>query len=481
MLSRIASAQVTTPGATDINIMTFNIWRGGELVNFGQVAAAIEAADADIVGLQEAEGNIRQLADALDWPYANERTQIISRFPLIDPPGADGRYLFAQTAPGEIVAVANVHLPSDPYGPYEVRDGAALEDVLELETSTRLAALQPYLDVLPGLADSGIPVLLVGDFNTPSHLDWTQAAIQNRPEARYPVEWPVTLAAEAIGFVDTFRAVHPDPIEYPGITWTYGYPFPRLNADEVIDRIDLIFAANIIEVLDSRVVGDPDMPNTDIGISPYPSDHRAVVSTVRVIPAAPPLFVAVDDRTVERGDSIVVRYQTLNGESADRIAIAPVSGSVEDILMWLPPYEASFSGSVTFGSTLLEPGQYDVFLIDAEDTELSRNSFWVIDPDALPAIRTEQGTYAVGEPITVSWSSAPAYRWDWVAIYSVDDPDLYNNYWAYLYTGATVEGWAVFDASALGDEMLPAGDYVARLLLDDGFEVLAEAEFAVSE
>jgi endonuclease/exonuclease/phosphatase family metal-dependent hydrolase len=65
--------------------MTFNIWLGGELVDFGKVVEAIRAADADIVGLQEATGNTRRLADALGW-YANERLQIISHFPLIDPP-----------------------------------------------------------------------------------------------------------------------------------------------------------------------------------------------------------------------------------------------------------------------------------------------------------------------------------------------------------------------------------------------------------
>jgi hypothetical protein len=127
---------------TELRIMTFNIWLGGELVNVGKVVESIQSADADIVGLQEATGNTRSLAEALGW-YANERMQIISRFLLIDPPGGGGNYLFAQIAPGDVVAVANVHLPSDPYGPYLVRDGSTLGEVLENEQATRMPMLEP--------------------------------------------------------------------------------------------------------------------------------------------------------------------------------------------------------------------------------------------------------------------------------------------------------------------------------------------------
>src|SRR5262245_29511704 len=104
----------------EIRMMTFNIWRSGTVDDFGKVIEAIQAAKADIVGLQEVEGNARRIADALGWQYANERTQIISHFPLIDPPDSDGMYVFAQIAPGQVIAVVNVHLPSDPYGPYSV-------------------------------------------------------------------------------------------------------------------------------------------------------------------------------------------------------------------------------------------------------------------------------------------------------------------------------------------------------------------------
>src|SRR6188474_2792093 len=104
---------------------------------FAAVVDAIKQSKADVVGLQEATGNTRKVAEGLGWNY-NERTQVISRFPIVDPGGADGLYVFVQPTPSSVVAVANVHLPSTPYGPYRARDGYTEEQVLGLERRIRL-------------------------------------------------------------------------------------------------------------------------------------------------------------------------------------------------------------------------------------------------------------------------------------------------------------------------------------------------------
>ena len=67
--------------------------------------------------------------------------------------------------------MANVHLPSDPYGPDAVLAGSTPDEVLALETETRLPKLEDALDRLPALVADGIPVLLTGDFNSPSFHD----------------------------------------------------------------------------------------------------------------------------------------------------------------------------------------------------------------------------------------------------------------------------------------------------------------------
>src|SRR4051794_6264352 len=182
-----AVAASPAPTAT-IRVMALNIFYGGDELdlhtgNFchrpagcpetlAQVERVIAGSGADIVGIEEGEHNVGVIARALGW-HVSERTQVLSRFPIVDPPGANGLYVWVEVLPGRFVAIGNVHLPSDPYGPYAIRDGATLSDVLDLETSVRLPAIQGELGVLPGLAASGMPTFLTGDFNSPSHLDWT--------------------------------------------------------------------------------------------------------------------------------------------------------------------------------------------------------------------------------------------------------------------------------------------------------------------
>ncbi len=316
-------------GALQLKVMSFNIWLGGAVVDSNQVLAVIRQSGADIVGLQEAEGNTGQIAAALGW-HASERAMIISRFPIIEPPEAQSPlgmdYVYVQLAPGQIVAMANIHLTSDPYGPYAVRDGEELDDVLEQEREVRLPEIAERLEAWQEVTAAGIPLFITGDFNTPSHRDWTAATVDALPHMRYAVEWPVTMAVEAAGFVDTFRAANPDPAAVPGRTWTYGYPYPRLDADEAIDRIDFVFASREVQTLASTVAGEPGTPDVGVEVSPYPSDHRAVVTTVQVDPVEPPVFVAVEQVRVRAGERLVVRYHAPGGDATDRLAIVPIEG-----------------------------------------------------------------------------------------------------------------------------------------------------------
>ena len=236
---------VPTPAPTpvEVRVMTFNIWLGGDVVDFAKVVDAITAARADIVGLQEAEGNTQRLASALHWPYWSDRLHVVSRFPLIDPPEAHGEYVLAQVRPGQVFALANEHLTSDPYGPYLVRSGQSLAQVLANERATRVPEINAAIAAIQPALRRGVPTFMTGDFNTPSALDWTPAVDAVRADVHYPVPWPVTRAVARAGFTDTYRAVHPDPVATPGITWTFGYPFPRRAANEVIDRIDFVQAS----------------------------------------------------------------------------------------------------------------------------------------------------------------------------------------------------------------------------------------------
>ena len=297
--------------------MSFNIEWGGTNVSFDNVVTAIRRSGASIVGIQEAEGNLERLASELGWNY-DQRNYVISGFPLIDPPGANGKYVLAEVTPGQVVAIANVHLPSDPYGPDAIRDGAKPEEVLELERTARLPEIQPYLKALVPLIERDIPVFLTGDFNAPSHTDWTDATVGERAFLRYALAWPVSLAVTAAGFRDSWRVVHPDPVTDPGLTWWAGRP--PLEAytpgeNDAQDRIDFVWYAGPAKALSAKVVGEAGGPGVSVSVMPWPSDHRAVVSEFKVMPAAMPEVVSTSHRVYTHGDDIDISYNIPPGES----------------------------------------------------------------------------------------------------------------------------------------------------------------------
>ena len=191
--------------AEPLTVMTFNVWYGGVQVDFHQIGAAIRRADADIVGLQEPEGNTRAIARSAGMPYVDESLHLISRYPLYAAQRGGVRFAYAAIHPRKVVAITNVHLPSSPYGPELQRDGKSRRAILKNERVTRLSGLKPYLRPLAGLSDAGVPTFLVGDFNTPSHLD-------------EPFPWPVSRALTGAGFRDSYRGAHPDPVARPGFT-----------------------------------------------------------------------------------------------------------------------------------------------------------------------------------------------------------------------------------------------------------------------
>ena len=181
--------------------------------------------------------------------------------------------------------------------------------MLRTERRTRLRDIRPFVRSLVPLAAGGIPSIVLGDMNAPSHEDWTAATVGQRPQIRFPVRWPVSRFLAKEGFVDSYRAAFPDPVADEGLTWPAARPRsddswnPRRDAPE--DRIDQIWSAGPASVVDSEVVGERGGPGSDISVHPWGSDHRAVVSTFDVTPGAPPLMVAPSPMLAEVGDALI--------------------------------------------------------------------------------------------------------------------------------------------------------------------------------
>ena len=69
--------------------MTFNIEYGGQVIDFDKVVEAVVKADADVVGLNEAYSRAKLVAAQAGYPYVSTRLDLISKYPILDPPGAE--------------------------------------------------------------------------------------------------------------------------------------------------------------------------------------------------------------------------------------------------------------------------------------------------------------------------------------------------------------------------------------------------------
>jgi exonuclease III len=483
--------QPAKPPELTLRVATFNIFYGGdEMVlaskdwctdpagcqeTFAAVVDAIKQSKADVVGLQEATGNTRKVAETLGWNY-NERTQVISRFPILDPGGADGLYVFVQPTPSTVVAVSNVHLPSTPYGPYRAQAGYTADQVLHLENRLRMPAIEGEVNELPQLAAMAIPVFLTGDFNSPSYLDWTEEADAARDDMPYPVEWPVSKALADVGFRDSFRAVNPDPVARPGFTWTPGGPESAKR--EVHDRIDWVLSMGPATATASSVIGEAANENVDISVPIWPSDHRSVVSTFRVTPSPTPSFVAVEARAYEQGDDLSLRYHAKPGE---RVVIRPPGGGPKvDATDAEEQSTDGLYGQATDENT--PTGEYEAELVGMTGKVVASTTFFLYPPGTEASITTSKKVYKVGEPVEVSWADAPGMKWDWMSVFpagsglknprAADCATGYcgnGNYSLYEYTHASVEGSTTLRKQSAGPWPIEPGRYDVRLLVDDGY------------
>jgi exonuclease III len=270
----------------EIKVMTFNVLYSTS--NEATLQALLEA-DADIIGLQEiSTSRLMELAQQLRYHFHSfsksdgnlndQDTGILSRFPFT-------RYsqngVVVRVNSGLEVGIFTVHLAPYPYQPYDFRDGiiTTAEQAIEAATQTRIPSIESVLEEVAGLKADAIPVFFTGDFNEPSHLDWTTETAENNMHFGKVVEWPVSNSIIQSGFVDAYRIIFPTPADFPGITWT-----TVESENEVYDRIDMVYhtTSNEYEVKDVRLIGGQG-DNAGIVVQDYESDHYAVVATYKLL------------------------------------------------------------------------------------------------------------------------------------------------------------------------------------------------------
>jgi len=455
----------------DLDVLVYNVEYGGGPAT----DRVIRELDADVVGVLESYERLPEIARRTGYPYYNTSLQLLSKYPIHEPSGGDGLYALLEVEPGYVVPFFNDHLDYVDWGPRALAGGDSVESVIATENEVRTAALERPLAAIGRLVDAGYPVFLTGDFNEPSSLDYGADTIGTREGIDEPVPWPVSEKLLDLGFRDSYREVHPDPVAVPGETHESG------------ERIDYVYAAGPSTTLDSRLVGEPGGEDVDIGFAPWTSDHRAVLSSFVVAPVRMPTLVAVDARLADVGDPITIRWNNPE-QGGNEIAIVPAGGDPGQPLKTIEAPDPS--GTAQLDTAGWDPGPYEAVLVaGGSGAELARVAIDLRDPDAELELTTDRRIYGRGEPIEVAWTGAPANRWDWLGVFraAAADPAT-DDYLIWGYTGGHAAGTvppSTTGAATLGPESqgapwpLPAGRYIVHYLLADQYESAGSAAFSV--
>ncbi|RCW30417.1 LamG-like jellyroll fold domain-containing protein [Marinilabilia salmonicolor] len=263
-----------------LTIMTWNIANGGELqgkfVGIQRIAGVIRNSGADIVSLQETMNAGEILAGELDY-YLYRRSKNLSILSRFHPVKSFNVFRSDHSGALEVaidnqksILVAPVWLSQQPdLAAYVAKSDARTDtiEVREMETRGReanfiLSEMRPFL-----INANQIPVVIAGDFNSGSHLDWT-----DRNQEKHNgliVDFPATRFMTEAGLSDAFRIIRPDEVSVPGHTWSPIYQEGLQTRMDFIYYMGKMLTPSTAEVIDSTEFD-------------FPSDHAAVVVSFRV-------------------------------------------------------------------------------------------------------------------------------------------------------------------------------------------------------
>lgn len=258
-----------------LTVMSWNIWNGGQrlgkFVGVQRVAQIIKESGADLVSLQETGESGPIIADRLNF-YLYQRgdgLSVLSKYPLSKAYNVYNANVSGAVAvdlpKGQQVVFCPVSLSYLPNQEAYILSGQADPDtVLVREMKTRGAEMRYIVWELQSLLKQKekVPVLVAGELNAGSHLDWTERNKKNR--FGLVLDFPTSRIVEEAGFIDAYREVFPNEMSHPGYTWS------PMFKNVLHNRLSYIFYNSpSIFPSSSKVIDQHPIF--------FPSDHAAVI------------------------------------------------------------------------------------------------------------------------------------------------------------------------------------------------------------
>lgn len=316
-----------------LKVLVLNAWHGGKQVpgGVGMIADIIKAAGATLVFIPEAKETTADIvarlnAFGLNYQYKlTGDNAIISAYPIGEATAFPYITKAVVTVGSVEIAAYAAHLqyrwyatylprgygagiPSGPYSEYgwnkipggPVTDEAAIERANE--ESGRPEVIARFIEDANKERRLGRAVIIGGDFNEPSALDWTKRTAKLFDHHGVVQRWGSTQLLEDAGYVDAYRRQYPNPVTHPGFTWPSDNPKVAVNvltwapeADER-DRIDYVFhhPDSRLKLKDAWVVGpresivrsqrvtEPGKDPFALADMPWPTDHKGVLASYTV-------------------------------------------------------------------------------------------------------------------------------------------------------------------------------------------------------
>lgn len=300
-----------------IRVMTFNIWNSGINVENGlfKIAKHILYVYPDIVALEEvvSQEALLNLTKYLgpEWSSIGRNmsrpdSAVLTRHEMLkgnrtekntpaEENGSTRAKIKLSLSNGQTIVVNfwALHLDYHDYGPYAACNKLvtnayqidAGESYLGGDVPGRIQNIHTIVidsNFIADLKSSDTePMLVLGDMNCPSHLDWIDDTKDEHCDWTY--QWPVTKVLVNAGLKDAFREIYPDPLSVPGTTWSTVQKFQDGwggMIPEPQDRIDMVFyMSKLLTPVKAKVYSgfEPIKPKPNVWFNDWPSDHASVI------------------------------------------------------------------------------------------------------------------------------------------------------------------------------------------------------------